>query len=239
MLIAIVNLSSLVQNSDVQTMCSAINTQVALHCAPAWERAPCPVKFYSNENDVPGYAWTIYIIDNDTAIEGALGYHQEVSDKIDGYVMCEPVLSNGGAVMVYDPTNPNQYTVSATLSHEVLETFVDRYTNCWYQTSSGLLVISEICDPVESISYPITVDGVEIAVSDFVFPSYFNMQATLANNAPFNYLKTLTAPFTMLAGGYWIQMEGGNESQVFGENMPHWRKNQKIKKYARRNRRSK
>jgi hypothetical protein len=239
MLIAVVNQSTLVQNSDVATMCAAINTQIVLNVAPAWEKLPCPVKFYANDADVPNWAWTIYVVDNDTAVSGALGFHEEQTDgKIDGYIMVEPILDNGGAIMVYDISNPSQYTVSATLSHECLETYLDRYTNCWFESDADLCVIGEICDPVESISYPISVNGVQVAVSDFVFPSFFNPDATLSSNGPFNYLKSLVAPFTMLSGGYWIQMVSGAENQVFGENMPNWRRLQKNNQFSRRNRRT-
>lgn len=234
MLIAVVNRSSMVVNSDVQLMCEAIQIQLNLHVLPAWNLKSGTVQFYADEKKVPTWAWVIYIIDNDAQVAGALGYHEEVNDKIDGYIMCQPVLSNGGAVLAFDKSNPGQYTVSGTLSHEVIEAVGDRYTNCFYDNGS-VSWCGELCDPVEQIGYGITVNGKEVAVSDFVFPAFFNPLARLPQNAPLNYLNTLTQPFTMLAGGYSIQRTGGpgTETQVFGKEMPHWRKEMKKAEFSR------
>lgn len=236
-IIAVANRSSLVSNDQLTTICAAIQTQIILHAAPAWDRLPCNVKFYTDENHIPNYAWTIFVIDNDAQIDGALGYHQEVADKVDGYIMCEPILSNGGVVMNFNPNNPGNYTISGTLSHEILETFINRFTNCWYDIGDGTLVCAEISDPVEQLAYSVNVNGTNVSVSDFIFPSWFNGYASSPINAPFNYLKTLTEPFSILSGGYIIQMKNGQESQVFGKTMPEWRKNMKNKKFSRMNRR--
>lgn len=234
-LIAIVNRSTMCSNADIAVMCSAIQVQLNLHALPAWHLTSATIQFYADESKVPGYAWVIYIIDNNTQIQGALGWHQEETyDKIDGYIVCEPILSNGGAVMLFNPSNPGQYTISGTLSHEVLETLCDKFTNCYYDNGS-VSWCGEVCDPVEQIGYGINVNGQLIAVSDFIFPAFFNPYATLKNNAPFNYLNTLKAPFTMLAGGYSIQRTGGpgTEQQVFGREMPNWRKEMKKEAFAR------
>lgn len=238
MLIAVVNNSSMVSNADVQTMVSAIQIQLDLHMLPAWNLKSGTVRFYADKTKVPGYAWVINIIDNDTQVQGALGYHEETNDKIDGYIICQPILSNGGDVLKFDPANPGKYTVSGTLSHEIIECVGDRYTNTFCDNGNTSFC-GELCDPVEQIGYPVNVNGVDVSVSDFVFPSFFNPYANLTNNAPFNYLNTLKAPFTMLPGGYSIQRTGGpgTETQVFGEMMPQWRRNMKAHDLARFNRR--
>jgi hypothetical protein len=239
MLISVLNQSTLVSDTDISTMCAAIQIQLDLHFKPAWNIKEVTVRFYSNKDHVPGYAWTIYVVDDDTAVSGALGYHQETSDdKINGYVMCKPILSNGGTILKFDSNNPGQYAVSGTLSHEVLEAVLDPYTNKYSDNGSTSFCV-EMCDPVEQIGYGIAVHGESVAVSDFVFPSYFNPQATLAANAPFNYLNTLKAPFTLLPGGYVIQRTGGpgTEKQVFGEEMPEWRKETKMMGFSRAGRR--
>jgi hypothetical protein len=233
MLIAVLNQSTLVTNAQVQTMCAAIQIQFNIHCAPAWNQYPPTVTFYANAAQVPGYAWVCYVIDNDTQVAGALGFHEETSDKVVAYIMAEPVLSNGGTVLVYNPSNPSQYTVSATMSHELMEMFGDRFAGTFSygpQNSSGSnLYCNELCDPVEDNSYAIAVDGYQVAVSNFVFPSFFNPQATLKLNAPFDYMNKLTAPFTMTAGGYMITATLDNEGEVtahhiFGEKVPEWKK---------------
>jgi hypothetical protein len=244
MLIAVINQSTLVSNAQVATMCKAIQVQFNLHCAPAWNQYPPTVTFYANAAQVPGYAWVTYVIDNDAQVEGALGFHEELStDKVVAYIMAEPILTNGGTVMLYDANNTTQYTVSATLSHELMEMFADRFagTFCIGPTNSSgsNLYCQELADPVEANNYPITVDGYQIAVSNFVYPSFFNPYATVAFNAPFDYLKLLTAPFTMTAGGYIITATLDNEGEVtarhvFGKEVPIWRQNQVKSEYYRR-----
>ena len=231
MLIAVINESKLVTNAEVSTMCQAIQVQLDLHVLPAWNLKAATITFYADATKVPGYAWIVSMLDNSTQA-GALGYHAEDNDKVDAFIFSEPVLSNGGVAMVFNPSNPDQYTVSATLSHEVCEMVGDRYAGGFSQgpqISTGNLYCQELCDPVENDSYPITVAGVQIAVSNFLFPSWFNPQATKAANAPFDYLKKLTAPFSMDAGGYMIIASLDNEGQVtakhvFGEKMPQWRR---------------
>jgi hypothetical protein len=235
MLIAILNQSTLVQDADVITMVSAINTQIVLHFAPAWNMKPIPVKFFTDKNKIPGFAWVIYLEDTDANVPGALGYHQEeTNSKVDGFILCEPILSNGGTVLTFDPNNSSQYSVSGTLSHEVLETMQNRFTNKWYDFGNASWC-GEVCDPVESVSYGIAVGNINVAVSDFCFESFFNPDATLPRNGPFNYLKTLTTSFSMLSGGYSIQRTGGpgTETQVFGATMPPWRRAQKMAEFAR------
>jgi hypothetical protein len=233
MQVAIVNQSTLISNTDLETICAAIQIQVDLHFAPAWQIQPVQVKFYADSKQVPNWAWTLFVIDSDASVAGALGYHQDASDHPDGYVMCQPILSNGGTTMVYDKSNPGQYTISGTISHEALELIMNRFTNLFADNGASSWC-KEVADPVEQIGYPISVNGVEVSVSDFVFPNFFNPMAN-ASNMPFNYLKTLTAPFTILSGGYAIQRTGGpgTETQVFGRDMPEWRIQQKRGEFAR------
>lgn len=231
MLIAVINESTMVNNTDVATMSAAIQTQLNLHVLPAWNMKSATIKFYANKAQVPGYAWVVNMLDNPTQA-GALGYHSLDNDLIDAFIFAEPVLSNGGTTLVFNPSNPQQYTVSATLSHEVCEMVGDRYANGFSvgpQISEGNLYCQELCDPVENDSYGIPVNGVQVAMSNFVFPSWFNPEATLAMNAPFDYLKKLTAPFTMDAGGYMIVASLSNEGQVtsravFGDKVPQWKR---------------
>ena len=231
MLIAVINESTMVTNAQVTTMCQAIQIQLNLHVLPAWNMKAATITFYADKTKVPGYAWVVSMLDNSTQA-GALGYHSLDSDKVDAFIFAAPVLQNGGTVMVFNPKDPSQYTVSATLSHEVCEMVGDRYAGGFSQgpqISAGNLYCQELCDPVENDSYGVTVGTTVVSVSNFLFPSWFNPQATKALNAPFDYLAKLTAPFTMDAGGYIIVASLDNEGQVtakhvFGEKMPQWRR---------------
>lgn len=228
MLIAVINESTLVKDSDIDTMTKAIQVQLNLHVLPAWNMKSATIQFYADKTKVPGYAWIINMLDNSTQA-GALGYHSLDNDKVDAFIFAAPVLQNGGAIMAYDSSNPNQYLVSATLSHEVCEMIGDRFANGFVVgADNATLYCQELCDPVEDGTYAIPMDGVQVGVSNFVFPSWFNPEATKTINAPFDYMKKLSAPFTMTSGGYMIVATISNEGQVtsqqhFGENMPQWR----------------
>ena len=233
--IAVINKSTLVKDADLTIMCAAIDIQCKRDFCPAWGILPVPVAFYADASKVPGGAWVISVIDDDQSAAGALGYHEEVGDKVIGFIMASPCLSNGGAVMVFDPSNPGQYTVSGTLSHEVVETIADRDTNVYCDDANGVSWCREVADPVEQVGYGIDVNGVQIAVSDFVLRSFFNPQGTRTANGKFNNLDSLVRPFSILPGGYAIQRTKGpgSETQVFGREMPAWRKAVKQSAFSR------
>lgn len=232
--IAIVNSSSMVKDADVKVMVDAIQIQLTKHVLPAWNMQEATIKFYADVKTIPNQAWVIYVIDNDPQVEGALGFHEEVSDQVVGYIMCQPILSNGGTVLAFDAKNPGAYTVSGTLSHEVIEAIGDPDTNSYYD-DGAMSWCGELCDTVEQIGYGIKVGGVEVAVSDFVLPSFFNPSGVLSKDGPFNYLGSVKRPFTILDGGYAIIRKGGpgTEKQVFGRLMPDWRKATKTKVMSR------
>jgi hypothetical protein len=241
MLIAVTNDSTLVTNAQVQTMCQAIQIQLDLHVLPAWNLKNYTISFYADKTTVPGYAWVVSMLDNSTQA-GALGYHSLDNDQVDAFIFAEPVLSNGGTVLVFNPANPSQYTVSATLSHEVCEMVGDRYAGGFSQgpqIASGNLYCQELCDPVENDSYGVTVGNTIVSVSNFVFPSFFNPDAVSPQNLPFDYLNKLTAPFTMDAGGYMIVATLDNEGQItaehlFSKEVPQWKKDQVKGEFYRR-----
>ena len=229
MLIAVINESTMITNVQCNTMCKAIQVQLNLHVLPAWNMKAATIQFYADKTKVPGYAWVVNMLDNSTQA-GALGYHSLDNDEVDAFIFAAPVLQNGGAVMVFNPANPGQYLVSSTLSHEVCEMIGDRYANGFVVGADNFtLYCQELCDPVEDGTYAITMDGYQVGVSNFVFPSWFNPEATIKHNAPFDYMKVLTAPFTMTAGGYIIEAIISNETQVipqhkFGTKIPQWRR---------------
>lgn len=230
-LIAVKNESALA-DSDIVTMCAAIQKQITLHIAPAWDAKTCKVKAYKKTAKIPSYAWVVNVLDDATQA-GALGYHSQDNDVIDAFIFSKTVLDNKGVVL-YDPSNPQNVSVSSVLSHEVAEMFADRFANTYCDFGS-VSWAQELCDPVEGNSYVINVNGINVSVSDFVFPSFFNPEATAALNMPFNYMKTLKTPFTLDKGGYAIVRKGGpgTEKQIFGEEMPQWKKELKQQAFSR------
>jgi len=227
MLIAIVNQSSLVSNSDAATMTEAIASQIRLDVAPLWDRAPAAVVFYTDTSAIPPGAHVITMTDTITdQPAGVLGYHTEdQGGKLWGIVAAEPELRNGGKVTTGD------WSVSSVLSHEVLEMFVDPNCNLWSNDGKGSIYTFEVCDPVEAPSY--AVNGV--SVSNFVTPAWFDPLA--GPGAHFDKLGLLTAPFGILKGGYVVYARAGKEQQKFGAEFPQWRRDMKQGRYARTRRR--
>ena len=227
MLIAILNQSTLVADADVATMTEAIATQVQFDVAPVWDRAPAAVVFYTDPAAVPAAAHGIAIVDTiQNQPTGVLGFHTEDQGaQMWGVVAAKPELDNGGQVTTGD------WSVSSTLSHEVLEMFVDPNCNLWANDGKGSVYSLEVCDPVEAPTY--TVSGV--SVSNFVTPSWFDPLAPAT--AQFDKLGQLTAGFSILPGGYMVYESKGKEQEQWGSQYPSWRKAMKAGPMARTQRR--
>jgi len=223
MLIAILNQSTLATNADAATMTQAIASQVRLDVAPIWDRPAAAVIFYTTASDVPATAHGIAIVDTiQDQPQGVLGFHTEdQGGKLWGVVAAKPELDNGGQVLTGD------WSVSSVLSHEVLEMYIDPNCNLWADDGKGSAYSFEVCDPVEAPTY--TVAGV--SVSNFVTPSWFDPLA--ATNAQFDKLGQLTAPFSIVKGGYVVYQSAGKAQQKFGDEFPDWRKQMKTGPLAR------
>lgn len=137
-------------------------------------------------------------------VAGALGYH-DVDPNGNPYirVFVETVLRNGGTSLT------GSVSVSVCAGHEADEQDVDPSCKASATAPDGSVWALEVSDPVESSSYNVTVaDGSQVAVSDFVYPSFFDP----AGQAPFDHLGVLSGPFTIAQGGYAII----NNQAVFG-----------------------
>jgi hypothetical protein len=223
MLIAILNQSTGVTDADVATMTAAIASQVQSDVAPIWGRAPASVAFYTDSTKIPAGARGIAIVDTiQDQPTGVLGLHAEdQAGQTWGVVAAQPELDNGGTALTGD------WSVSSTLSHEVLEMFVDPNCNLWANDGQGSVYSLEVCDPVEAPTY--TVNGV--SVSNFVTPAWFDPLAPAG--AQFDKLGRLTAGFSILPGGYMTYELKGKEQQQWGSAYPNWRKQTKSGPWAR------
>jgi hypothetical protein len=204
----------LVADADVATMTAAIASQIQSDVAPVWERAPASVVFYTDPTAVPAGARVIAVVDTiQEQPTGVLGLHAEdQAGQTWGVVAAQPELDNNGKVLTGD------WSVSSTLSHEVLEMFIDPNCNMWANDGQGSVYSLEVCDPVEAPTY--TVNGV--SVSNFVTPAWFDPLAPAG--AQFDKLGQLTAGFSILPGGYMTYENKGKEQQQWGAAYPDWRK---------------
>jgi hypothetical protein len=227
MLIAILNQSTLISDSDAAAMTEAIASQVRLDAAPLWDRTPAAVVFYTDPRAVPAAAHGIALVNTiQDQPQGVLGFHTEnQGGKLWGVVAAKPELDSGAK-----PTS-GDWSVSSVLSHEVLEMFIDPNCNLWSNDDKGSAYSFEVCDPVEAPTYD--VNG--ISVSNFVTPSWFDPLA--AAHAQFDKLGHLTKPFSILKGGYVVYESAGKEQQKFGDEFPAWRKEMKNGPLARTRRR--
>jgi hypothetical protein len=223
MLIAILNQSTVVANADVATMTAAIASQVQNDVAPIWERAPASVVFYPDPTKVPAGARGIAIVDTiQDQPTGVLGLHAvDQAGQTWGAVAAQPELANNATVLTGD------WSVSSTLSHEVLEMFIDPNCNLWANNGQGSVYSLEVCDPVEAPTY--TINGV--SVSNFVTPSWFDPLPPAG--AKFDKMDQLTAGFSILPTGYMTYELKGKEQQQWGTAYPDWRKATKSGPWAR------
>jgi hypothetical protein len=167
----------------------------------------------------------VYILDQPD-VQDAAGYHDEKNDLPYGKVFVNPVLENGGAILIGGPSTPNAMTVAQTLSHEVFELLADLYANTWWSLPSGDLVAGEVCDPVQNNILRVKVGQQIVGYSDWILPKWTDSQAKVG---PFNHMKTVSAPFTIDKGGYMITLSGGSVQNVFGELVPQWVQDLKTK----------
>ncbi|HXS10499.1 MAG TPA: hypothetical protein VN852_10980, partial [Candidatus Krumholzibacteria bacterium] len=68
----------------------------------------------------------------------------------------------------------------------------------------------ESADTVEALSFKVK----GIAMSDFVYPSYFEVFRK-PNSTRFDHMKKVTQPFEILDGGYQIIFKDGQWTQMF------------------------
>lgn len=220
--ITIVNVSKYPGVADVMArIARACDHQVRHHVAPLWRIVP-PKVSYSASGAIPVGSVPLIIADDADQV-GALGYHTEhESGQPWGAVFVKTIMENHGDLTV------GPLSVSAVISHEVLEIIGDPCVNLWAYDDGLYEYAYELCDPVEGDAY----ECGGVSVSNFVLPSWFDAYAR--RDARFDYMDTLRAPFTMTPGGYLIRSKDQKVELVFGNRFPEWRKELKRKARAAR-----
>lgn len=158
----------------------------------------------------------------------ALAYH---ADDASGYptlfVGCDVILNNGGTLL------EGSNSLSAALTHEILEALVDEWCDYWSDWRDGTdMVALEVADPVQDGCYDVQVDGSPVSVSNFVLPEWFRAGDS---REKYDHLGVLKAPLTISPGGY-VALRSGR--QVFGEAMPDWLRAAKARGSRRARRRA-
>ncbi len=217
-MIEVVNLSTRISADDAGLMTRVAAFQLMKHASLKWGMVPIPVRLV----DKPTGGKLIAIMDDSDQAD-ALGYHGE--DKLDrpvGRVFASPVLdSNGSGAVLWDKDR-TLTTVSAVLSHEVLEMYIDPSVNYWAdgpEIPEGSEYALEVCDPVQADYYDMpTADrnNPAVRVSNFVLPAWFDE----GEEGPYDYMRHLSRGHSILPGGYMIVRKGvGDEQVVFGSEL--------------------
>ena len=234
--VAIVNQSSIVSDTDGNTITSALNKILPSFCKD-WSLSPHSC-VYVGKGKTTTILLKIFL--KDTADEsGSLAYHDEINDIPYGKAFAKTVLSYGG-VMLYSQ-DPNVPTFAQAVCHELFEMLIDPNCNVWTMLSDySTLYAYEVCDAVQSNPVTVLVQTgsstskiylgnskivlktvtnpiySKVGVSDWVLPSWFDPQK---KRGPYNHNNTLKAPFTLDKGGYVISLTNGHSNIVWGENV--------------------
>jgi len=193
--IACFNKATVPLGVDLDALIAAMQAFVDQHVVPVWGT---PAKLMKSTGFVKG-AWAMVFLDNADQ-QGALAYHDLTPDGLpESKVFVKTTLAN-------------KELVSVSASHELVEMLVDPAINLMTTGPDPKLIYAyESADPVEALSFP--VNG--IAMTDFVYPAYFEAFHK-PGTVQFDYLKKVSKPFQLLAGGYQIIFKNGKWSQVFG-----------------------
>src|ERR1700722_9265882 len=120
------------------------------------------------------------------------------------------------------PIREAKESESVTASHELLEMLIDPGAQLWAQASNGVQYAYEVCDAVEDETYIIKVGDIDVSVSDFVYPSFYeswhapNSDLDGKARTRFDYLNKISRPFQTLRRGYQIVSIRGAIAEEFG-----------------------
>lgn len=209
--ISIINASTVIQDSEIPAVVSALQQQVTNDFGPAWGVNAKLTIVPSGSQPVPGSWWLTILDDSDQA--GALGYHDLTPDGLPiGKVFAGTDLKYGTAW-------------SVTASHELLEMLADPNINLTVlvqqdSQTAGTLYAYEVCDACEddSLGYHIG----NVLVSDFVLPTWFETFRA-AGSTQFDHLQKISKPLELLKGGYigeFIINSGSGWQQATVEKKP-------------------
>lgn len=189
----------------------AINRQL-VDFAAAWGEITWTIT-----RDLDRQGFRIVLFDT-TDQAGALAYHDVTpSGRPYASVFCETILENGGT------WTKGADSVSAATSHEVVELLADPACNQYADDYEGYLYAFETADCTEGDSYNIA----GVAVSNFVYPDYFNPWAKKRRGHKLDHMGLINKPFEVRAGGYAMRHRGREDATVWGKRYPDWRKKMK------------
>jgi hypothetical protein len=220
--VAIVNQSTLIQDSDLGTISQALMQTVPQFCT-AWNVQTVMISFVPKGKPVPNGSTCIYVLD-DPDVQGAYGYHDTTGTVAYAKVFVKPIVQNGGGLLAH--TSTSNVSVAQVISHELFEMLAHTICNSWWMTSNGsAFYAAEVCDPVQGNTVPVNVAGKIVDLSDYILPAWSNPES---KSGPYNKLNTVKTPMTVDKNGYSIKVSAGTVSCVFGESVDQATKDKQI-----------
>lgn len=195
--------------TDWKPVVEALQVQVK-EIASVWSLEIPVMEAYVTKADA--YAWDCTLIEltEMANVGGADGYHSE-TDKgvVFSRVFIKPIIDAGG----------NMDDVTATISHELAEIMVNYNANMWvYNDLDDYEYAREAADPVQEKYYQIG----GVSLSSYVYPDWFDQKCK--KPCKFDKLGSLSAPFSLTAGGYMIRKKEDKIEELYGHLMPAWQK---------------
>ncbi|MGZ4688998.1 MAG: hypothetical protein ACXVKA_08105 [Acidimicrobiia bacterium] len=181
-------------------MCSAVNQQLE-HFAEAWGSVT-----WELTRDLDRQGFRIVLFDH-TDEKDAAAYHSQRKGKPYASVFARDILEDDGT------WTKGANSVSCAASHEVVELLADPVCNFYVDKLDGYMYALEIADPTQGDSY--NIDGV--AVSNFVYPAYWNPWATKRRGHKLDRMGVITKPFEVRSDGYLVRYKGDQDATIWGE----------------------
>lgn len=187
--IAVLNQSTSITDVELESVVSALQTQVHRDFAPVWG-IDADLTFVPNISRPPSASWWLVFLDTSDQA-GALGYRDLTPEGLPmAKIFVKSAFENNCA-----------WTVTA--SHVLLEMLANPRLNLtvFVQTTEkkGTLYPHEVCNPCGGDQQGYRIDGT--LVSDFVFPAWFE-NFRKRGSTQFDYCRHIKGPFEILSGGY-------------------------------------
>jgi hypothetical protein len=210
--IACINKTTVGLGVDFDRLIAALQEYVDRHLAPVWATPAKLVRKRAPEK----HAWTMVFFDSATAKDvkdlgipadprNVLGRHKLEHHGLPlAMVFVKSTLNAGHNV-------PDGDKIGPAASHELAEMLVDPGNNLWCELSEGVFCAYEVCDAVEDEHFPVR----GIAMSDFVYPAYFQVFHN-SKSVQFDHMKKVKRPFQILKGGYLPIKQRGKIKLMFG-----------------------
>jgi hypothetical protein len=213
--IACINRATVDFGVDFGDLIRALQEYVDRYLAPVWATPAKLVKKSSPQK----HAWTLLFLDSGTAKDvkelgiradprTVLGRHKLQCHGLPlAMVFVKATFDAGPDVSARDK-------IGMAASHELAEMLVDPGNNLWCEYPDGGFCAYEVCDAVEEEYFRVR----GIAMSDFVYPAYFE-RSQVSRSVRLDYMNKVKRPFQILKHGYLPVNNGGKLELKFGSSV--------------------